>query len=162
MWANLDKHILNRKTENASKDFKSAIIKLEKEEVKTWHWWAYYLFFRIGVLYWHISSALKSIGYIKACGLVKRMMCLSLLNRGIWTYIFFSFCRLENNSKFGQNYYNDICCWSRSFFSTQITNHLHNAKAKLGTIADFIEFAANSESWIFSSKFNEKQLARKC
>ena len=96
MWANLDKHILNRKTENASKDFKSAIIKLEKE-VKTWHWWAYYLFFRIGVLYWHISSALKSIGYIKACGLVKRMMCLSLLNRGIWTYVFFSFCRLENN-----------------------------------------------------------------
>ena len=100
---------------NASKDFKSAIIKLEKE-VKTWHWWAYYLFFGIGVLYWHISSALKSIGYIKACGLVKRVMCLSLLNRGIWTYIFFSFCRLENNSKFGQNYYNDICCWSRSFF----------------------------------------------
>ena len=32
------------------------------------------------------------------------------------------------------------------FFSTQITNHLHNAKAKLGNIADFIEFAANSES----------------
>ena len=117
MWANLDKHILNRKTENASKDFKSAIIKLEKEEVKTWHWWAYYLFFRIGVLYWHISSALKSIGYIKACGLVKRMMCLSLLNRGIWTYIFFSFCRLENNSKFGLNYDNDICCWSRIFFN---------------------------------------------
>ena len=31
------------------------------------------------------------------------------------------------------------------FFSTQITNHLHNAKAKLGNIADFIEFAANSD-----------------
>ena len=101
---------------NASKDFKSAIIKLEKE-VKTWHWWAYYLFFGIGVLYWHISSALKSIGYIKASGLVKRVMCLSLLNRGIWTYIFFSFCRLENNSKFGLNYDNDICCWSRIFFN---------------------------------------------
>ena len=152
MWANLDKHILNRKTENASKDFKSAIIKLEKEEVKTWHWWAYYLFFRIGVLYWHISSALKSIGYIKACGLVKRMMCLSLLNRGIWTYIFFSFCRLENNSKFGLNYDNDICCWSR-IFSTQITNHLHNAKAKLGNIADFIEFAANSDIWVLNFFF---------
>ena len=152
MWANLDKHILNRKTENASKDFKSAIIKLEKEEVKTWHWWAYYLFFRIGVLYWHISSALKSIGYIKACRLVKRVICLSLLNREIWTYIFFSFCGLENSSKFGQNYDNDICSWSWSFFFQS-----------KGTIENWL-YRICSEFWvlIFSSKLNEIQLVRKC
>ena len=86
--ANLDWQLLSRDTENAPKDVKSAIIKLEKEEVKTLHWWANYLFSGIGVLYWHISSALKSIGYIKACGLVKRVICLSLLNQEIWTYIF--------------------------------------------------------------------------
>ena len=99
---------------NASKDFKSAIIKLEKE-VKTWHWWAYYLFFGIGVLYWHISSTLESIGYesmrsSRACDVF-----IFVESRNLNLY-FFSFCRLENNSKCAQNYYNDICCWSRSFF----------------------------------------------
>ena len=147
---------------NASKDFKSAIIKLEKERVKTWHWWAYYLFFRIGVLSWHISSALKSIGYMKACGLVKRVMCLSLLNRGIWTYIFSVFAVWRTIQNVPKTIITIFVADLEVFFSTQITNHLHNAKAKLGKIADFVEFDTNSESWFFSSKLNEIQLVKKC
>ena len=146
---------------NASKDFKSAIIKLEKE-VKTWHLMSILPFLRdrSALLAYQqraeVDWIYESMRSSKACDVF-----IFVESRNLNLY-FFSFCRLENNSKCGQNYYNDICCWSRSFFSIQITNHLHNAKAKLGYTADLIEFAANSESWIFSSKLNEIQLVRKC
>ena len=86
-----------------------------------------------------VDCIYKSMLSSKACDVF-----IFVESRNLNLYLF-SFCSLENNSKFGQNYDNDICCWSR-IFSTQITNHLHNAKAKLGNIAEFIEFAANSQS----------------
>ena len=101
---------------NASKDFKSAIIKLEKE-VETWHLISILPFLRdrSALLAYQQRAEVdwinKSMRSSKACDVF-----IFVESRNLNLY-FFSFCRLENNSKFGLNYDNDICCWSRIFFN---------------------------------------------